>query len=120
MRPYGQGSYPHRGVNRKQRPSLARRRPALGLLTVIGAVLVYEVLFGNHGVGRYFALRDDLAHRSAQAYRRITRNRALDERLQGLRTDQRMVEEAARSTLGVVHDDEIVLVFTHPRGSRRR
>ena len=106
-------------MNRKQRAPAARRKPLLGLLTAVAVVLLYGVLFGAHGVGRYFALRDDLEHRSAQAYRRIARNRALDEKLLGLRTDQRMVEEAARSTLGVVHDDEIVLVFTHPRGPRR-
>jgi cell division protein FtsB len=107
-------------VNRKQRAPVARRRPLLGLLAFVAAVLLYEVVFGSHGLGRYFALRDDLTHRSQQAYRRIARNRSLDERLHGLRTDEMMIEEAARSTLGVVHDDEIVLVFTHPRGSRRR
>jgi cell division protein FtsB len=107
-------------VNRNQRVSASRRKPVLGVLTFVGAVLAYTVVFGRHGLIQYFALRADLGHRSAQAYERLDRNREITQRLRGLQTDSRMLEEAARSTLGVVHEDEIVVVFRNARGSRRR
>jgi cell division protein FtsB len=107
-------------VTRTQRAPNARRKPALVLLAAAGVFLLYGILFGRHGLSRYVGLREELAARSAEAYRRVARNRAMTERLVGLRTDQRILEEVARSTLGVVHDDEIVLVFRKPRGLRRR
>jgi cell division protein FtsB len=107
-------------VSRNQRTQRTRRKPLLGVLALVGATLLYGVAFGRHGVTRYFTLRADLARRSEQAYQRLDRNREMTERLLALQTDPRMLEEAARSTLGVVHDDEIVFVFRDSRGLRRR
>ena len=92
----------------------------LGLLAAVALVLAGNILFSRHGVGHYLSLREDLARRSKQAVERIVRNREMNERLEGLRTDDRVLEEVARSTLGVVDEDEIVVVFEKPRGARRR
>lgn len=106
-------------MRRAQRNSAERRKPVLALLAVLGAGLVYAVACGRHGVQRYLELRRDLDRRGGQAYQRIERNRDMLERLQGLRTDDRVLEEVARSTLGVVDENEIVIVFRDPQGMRR-
>ena len=46
----------------------------------------------------------------------IVRNRRLFEKVQALKTDDRALEEAARRTLGVVRDNEIVYMFDSPSG----
>ncbi len=93
-----------------------QRRVFVGLLAVAGA-LVYSILLSDHGLGRYLELRKRLDDRGHVAFRRAERNRRLAERLERLRTDPHALEEAARSTLGVVGEDEIVLVFPDRRGS---
>ena len=103
-----------------QKHTAERRTPILALLAALGVVLSGGIAFGGHGVGRYLTLREDLARRSKQAVDRIGRNREMLEKLEGLRTDDRVLEEVARSTLGVVDEDEIVVVFENPRSSRRR
>jgi len=90
------------------------------LLAGLALVLAYGILNGRHGARRYFELRQDLDRRSREAYERIARNRTLLEELQGLRTDNKALEKAARTTLGVVNDNEIVVVFRDPQDRRRR
>jgi len=107
-------------VRPAQKNVTERRTPILGVLAALALILTGGVLFGRHGAGRYLTLREDLARRSKQAVQRINRNRDMIERLEGLRTDDRVLEEVARSTLGVVDEDEIVVVFDDRRSSRRR
>ena len=92
-------------------PDAAKRRDRLARVLAI---------VRDHEDDFVAAIDRDFGHRSAQAYERLDRNREITQRLRGLQTDSRMLEEAARSTLGVVHEDEIVVVFRNARGSRRR
>ena len=78
----------------------------------------YGILNGRHGARRFIELRHDLANRSREAYERIARNQTMLEQLRGLRTDDKVLEKAARTTLGVVNEDEIVVVFRDPRDTR--
>jgi len=98
-------------------PRHARTRPRRTLLAILAAVniaLIIGILIGNHGLRQYLRLRATLKQRSGEAYERIVRNQALREQLTSIRTDQRAVEEIARSTLGVAGTDEIVYVFRNP------
>jgi len=106
-------------MRRAQRNSAERRKPVLLLLAAVGVALVYTILCGGQGVRRYVELRHDLDMREGQAYERITRNLAMSEHLEGLRTDNRVLEQVARSTLGVVDENEIVIVFREPPGTHR-
>lgn len=92
----------------------------LVLLALVGGVLAVSILYGRHGLRRYVELRNDLERREQQAYERIARNRAMLERVRELRTDQKALEEAARTTLGVVNENEIVIVFRDPQSPSRR
>jgi len=65
----------------------------------------------RNGVRRFTALRTTLTERSHEAYQRIVRNRQLAEEIGALRSDARALEEMARTRLGVVGRDEVVLVF---------
>ena len=104
---------------RTQRNSAGRRKPVLVLLGAIGAALIVSILCGRHGLRRYIELRNNLDRREQQAYQRIARNRAMLERVRELRTDPKALEEAARTTLGVVDENEIVIVFRDAQGSPR-
>lgn len=106
-------------MQRAQKNSAERRKPVLFLLAGLGLVLLYGILNGRHGASRYIQLRHDLETRSREAYERIARNRTMLEQLQGLRTDDKALEKAARTTLGVVNEDEIVVVFREPQDTRR-
>ena len=103
----------------RQRNRVRQRKTLLAVLSIVTLALVYDILLGNHGLRRYLELRSVLETRSAEAYRRIVRNRTLLERLAGLRSDPRVLEEIARSNLGVVGEDEIVFVFRSPRDTSR-
>jgi len=106
-------------VQRAQKNPAERRKPVIILLVGLGLVLTYGIVNGRHGARRYFELRHDLERRSREAYERITRNRAMLEQVQGLRTDSRVLEKAARTKLGVVSEDEIVVVFRAPQEMSR-
>jgi cell division protein FtsB len=101
-------------MRRGQRNYLQQRKLLLGVLTVMGLAMAHGILFGNQGIPRYLELRRAFVERSAKAYQRMERNQALSERLEGLRTSDRVLEEIARVHLGVVEDDEIVYVFRPP------
>jgi len=88
-------------------------------LTALTVILSGSLLFGSRGLHNLLVLRASFSELSRQAYDRIQRNQELRERLAGLRSDDRVLEEVARSTLGVVHDDEMVYVF-RPRGEESR
>ena len=90
------------------------------LLAALGLILVYGIVNGRHGARRYFELRRSLETRSREAYDRIARNRTLLEQVQGLRSDDKVLEKAARTTLGVVSEDEIVVVFREPQDTPRQ
>jgi len=94
-----------------------QRKTLVGLLGVLSAALLYGILFGNHGVRQFVKLRATLQQRSAEAHSRIVRNRLMLEHLEGLKTDPRVLEQVARTRLGVAGEDEIVFVF---RTDRRR
>jgi len=103
---------------RRQRKHLRQRKFLLVPLTLLCVSLCYAIVLGNNGVRSYLALRRTLSQRAAQAQQRIVRNHDLQQRLQGIRSNQRVLEEIARARLGVVGADEIVYVITGP--SRRR
>jgi cell division protein FtsB len=92
----------------------------LAVSAVVALGLLYSILLGNHGLRQYLALRSTLAVRSGEAYDRIVRNQQLARRLVGLRSDDRVLDKVARSTLGVVSRDEIVYVFSPPTSRRGR
>jgi len=95
----------------RQENRLRQRKALLTVLSVVTVALVYGILLSDNGVRQYLALRTTLAKRSVHAHDRITRNRSLLERLEGLQSDKRVLEEIARSSLGVAGTDEIVYVF---------
>ena len=99
---------------RGQRNYLQQRKLLLAVLTVMGLAMAHGILFGNQGIPRYLELRRAFVDRSAKAHQRMERNQSLAERLDGLRTSDRVLEEVARVHLGVVDDDEIVYVFRPP------
>jgi len=90
---------------------MRQRQALVAGLAVANVLLAFGILLGNHGLRQYLRLRATLQQRSGEAYERIVRNRTLLERLTGLRDDRRVVEEVARSNLGVAGTDEIIYVF---------
>ncbi len=90
---------------------------ALGLLA---AVLTYSLLVGPHGLPRLRALTETWREQSDQAYERIAANRSLQARLDGLRSDERALEEETRTSLGFVGPNEIVFILNRPDTSESR
>ncbi len=83
----------------------------LTLFLLIGCLLSYAIVLGNHGIQRYYTLERTLSARSQKASQRLERNHSLLERLHRVRSDRRVLEEVARSKLGVVGKDELVFLF---------
>jgi len=94
-----------------RRTRIRQRRALLAGLAIANALLAFGILLGDHGLRQYLRLRATLQQRSGEAYERIVRNRSLLDRLNGLRSDRRVVDEVARSSLGVAGTDEIIYVF---------
>lgn len=98
-------------MSSRQRSRLEQRRLLFGLALALACVLVYSLVLSRNGVRRFTALRATLTERSHEAYQRIVRNRALADEISALQNDDRKLEEIARTRLGVVGPDEVVLVF---------
>ena len=97
------------GINEDRIAAIVGWGRTVGMIASMIAVELYE----PGKVRRNVTLGGEkhIVFRIGEAHGRITRNRALLERLDGLRTDERVLEEIARSSLGVAGEDEIVYVF---------
>lgn len=98
-------------MSSRQRSRLEQRRLLFGLSLALACVLVYSLALSRNGLRRFSGLRATLTERSHEAYQRIVRNRQLAEEISALRSDDRTLEEIARTRLGVVGQDEVVFVF---------
>ena len=94
---------------------MQQRKILFGVLGVLSVALLYGILLGNHGVRPFLKLRATLQQRSAEAHSRIVRNRLMLDHLEGLKSDRRVLEQVARTRLGVAGQDEIVFVFRTDR-----
>jgi cell division protein FtsB len=102
-----------------QRDNLRSRKLLLVLLSAMAVALLYGILFGNQGIPRFMELRTTFVERSAEVYKRVERNSELRHRLNGLRSSDEVLAEAARLNLGMVDEDEIVYVFRPQEPDRR-
>lgn len=99
---------------RRQRKHLRQRKFLLAPLALLCGALAYGIVLGDNGLRSYLSLRQTLAERAAEAQKHIIRNHDLQQRLTGIRSNKRVLEEVARARLGVVGADEIVYVFSGP------
>jgi cell division protein FtsB len=111
LRPGEKSRYPLREMSSRQRSRLEQRKLLFGLSLALAGVLLYSLTLSRNGVRRYSALHATLTERSHEAYQRIVRNRQLSEEIAALQSDNRTLEELARTRLGVVGRDEVVFVF---------
>ncbi len=95
------------------KPNRGRRRLAwlVRLLAAAACVIATAILTGSHGLARLGVLRAELDQRGREVYQRSAENRRLIERIARLETDDRVLEETARSKLGMVAEDELIFVF---------
>ncbi|PXW96224.1 cell division protein FtsB [Sphaerotilus hippei] len=85
------------------------------ILGVLIALVHVELWFGDNGVPRVMELRrllDEQDSRNAQAR---TRNDRLLAEVRDLQQGLEMFEERARSQLGMLKPDEILVQYTPPR-----
>lgn len=82
------------------------RAVTLALIALIGLVHA-ELWFGKGGVPRVMELQARLAEQKVSNEVARTRNAQLDAEVRDLREGLEMVEEKARSDLGMVKPDEI-------------
>jgi len=86
----------------------------LALIALVGLVHA-ELWFGKGGVPRVMELQSRLsAQRTANEAAR-TRNEQLDAEVRDLKEGLEMVEERARSELGMVKPDEILVQISAPK-----
>ncbi len=83
---------------------------AARLLGAAALVLAYSLLFGRQGVPKAMGLQTELAGRRAETLALIRSNATLRDKLEGLRHDERVIEEEARE-MGMVRPDEVVLLL---------
>ena len=86
----------------------------LALLALIGLVHV-ELWFGKGGVPRVMELQSKLSEQKTANEAARLRNEQLDAEVRDLKEGLEMVEEKARSELGMVKPDEILVQVARPR-----
>lgn len=88
------------------------------LSVILAAFLIAiqgQLWFGKGGVTRVVLLESDLAKQQAANKVARARNEQIEAELRDLREGQEMVEEKARSELGMVKPDEIYVQVLHPK-----
>ena len=90
------------------------RYVSLVLIALLALVHV-ELWFGKGGVPRMMALQGKLDEQRAANDAARARNARLDAEVRDLKEGLEMVEEKARSELGMVKPDEILVQLTAPR-----
>ncbi|HEX6708545.1 MAG TPA: cell division protein FtsB [Albitalea sp.] len=86
----------------------------LALLALIGLVHV-ELWFGKGGVPRVMELQSKLSEQKTANEAARARNEQLDAEVRDLKEGLEMVEEKARSELGMVKPDEILIQISTPK-----
>jgi len=86
----------------------------LALLALIGLVHV-ELWFGKGGVPRVMELQSKLSEQKTANEAARLRNEQLDAEVRDLKEGLEMVEEKARSELGMVKPDEILIQVSTPK-----
>ena len=77
-------------------------------VVVAAALAVYSVVDAQ-GFRRYFRLQREVASMTDRNQRTVEENRALLREIEGLRTDPKALERAAREELGFVKPGEVVI-----------
>ena len=90
------------------------RYVSLALIVLIGLVQA-ELWFGKGGVPRMMELRGKLAEQQAANTADRARNAQLVAEVSDLKEGLEMVEEKARSELGMVKPDEILIQVSTPK-----
>ena len=89
------------------------RSISLALIALL-ALVHAELWFGKGGVPRMMALQGKLAEQRASNDAARARNARLDAEVRDLKEGLEMVEEKARSELGMVKPDEVLVQLTAP------
>jgi cell division protein FtsB len=90
------------------------RYVSLALIVLIGLVQA-ELWFGKGGVPRMMELRGKLAEQQAANTADRARNAQLVAEVSDLKEGLEMVEEKARSELGMIKPDEILVQLSVPK-----
>lgn len=88
------------------------------LSVILAAFLIAiqgQLWFGKGGVTRVVLLESDLAKQQAANKVARARNEQIEAELRDLREGQEMVEEKARSELGMIKPDEIYVQVLHTK-----
>ena len=80
-------------------------------LLVMAIVAVPLRILDERGLPRYRVLKSELSDVQAGNERLRREVRALQQEVDGLRTDPAAIEQVARDELGMIRDDEIVFQF---------
>ena len=81
----------------------------LGLATYFG----YYLIYGNHGIINLARVRQEIEHKQTELEQIRAEHRALEHRVNLLRpesVDPDLLEEQARSRLGLTERDEVVIL----------
>ena len=88
---------------------MAGRGKGLWVAVVVAAGLAVYSVADAQGFRRYFRLQRELASMTERNQRTVDENRALLREIEGLRTDPKALERAAREELGFVKPGEVVI-----------
>lgn len=90
-------------------------------LTVLLALLQYELWFGDGGLRDMWHLEEQVTEQEGENQRLRERNAALAAEVRDLKTGLEAVEARARLELGMIKDDEVFyqVIDSHPPTDRR-
>ncbi len=88
------------------------RKFLLGASIVVNAVLVWSLVWGDHGIGAYRVLKEECAMLDRHIAELDERNLELSREIRLLQSDDKYVEKMIRDRgLNLVRDNEILYIF---------
>lgn len=82
------------------------------LILLLGAIVCTLIsIFGGDNISRLHALQGSLSSQREKNEELGGYVASLRRKVQGLRTDDRALEKAARNELGMAREDEVVVIF---------
>ncbi|GHV54427.1 septum formation initiator [Deltaproteobacteria bacterium] len=84
----------------------------VGLSVVINVVLLYSLIWGNHGFSAYHNLKEQHELLEAHIQDLDKKNLALSQEIRLLQSDEKYQETVIRKRFNFVKDNEILYIFS--------
>ena len=95
------------------------RQLIFGISFVINAVLLYTLVWGEQGLIAYKSLKEQQRQLEVRIKELDTKNLSLSHEIRLLQSDERYLENAVRTRLNFLKDNEVLYIFPGVHGTAK-